>query len=130
MKEDQSMRRFLITAIVVLALPVAALVGCGSKDEPQVAGNGSQGTKESDASKVDNARVTAAKAIDWCIVSGEELGSMGDPVNYKYNGREITFCCKSCVKQFEANPTGYLARLDSALAGQIEAPSKHDGHSH
>jgi len=125
------MRRFLITAMVILALPVAALVGCGSKDEhPHVAGNSDQGTMKAGASKADNTKVITAVAIDWCIVSGEELGSMGDPVNYKYNGREITFCCKSCVKQFEANPTGYLARLDSAQAGQIKAPSNHDGHSH
>ncbi len=124
------MRRFLITAIVVLALPAAAMVGCGSKEEnPQVAGNSSQGTKKADASKADNARVTAAKAIDWCIVSGEALGSMGDPVSYTYKDREMKFCCKSCVKQFEANPMAYLARLDSAQAGQIKQPG-HEGHSH
>lgn len=124
------MRRFLITAIVVLALPAAALLGCGSKEEPQVAGSSNQGTKQAGAAKSDNAKTTTAKAIDWCIVSGEELGSMGDPVPYKYNGRDVTFCCKSCVKQFEARPVAYLARLDSALAGQIKAPSKHEGHSH
>ncbi len=117
------MTRLLITAIVVLALPAAAMVGCGTKEEPQVA-------QKQQQPRTDNSKTAAVTSIDWCIVSGEELGSMGDPVTYKYNGREITFCCKSCVKQFEANPTGYLARLDSALAGQITAPSKHEGHSH
>jgi YHS domain-containing protein len=46
-----------------------------------------------------------------CLVSGNELGSMGKPVTKVYNGQEIKFCCKPCVKKFEANQTKYLAKL-------------------
>jgi YHS domain-containing protein len=46
-----------------------------------------------------------------CLVTGNALDSMGGPVNTVYNGQEIKFCCKPCLKKFEANPAKYLAKL-------------------
>ena len=46
-----------------------------------------------------------------CLVSGNELGSMGDVVTEVYQGRQLRFCCKPCVKKFHANPEKYLAKL-------------------
>jgi YHS domain-containing protein len=46
-----------------------------------------------------------------CLVTGNELGSMGKPISKVYDGQEIRFCCKPCVKKFEANPAKYLAML-------------------
>lgn len=46
-----------------------------------------------------------------CVVSGNELGSMGKIVTKVYEGQEMKFCCKPCVKKFEANPARYLAKL-------------------
>lgn len=46
-----------------------------------------------------------------CVVSEEELGSMGKPVIVKHEGREIPLCCKSCIKKFEASPAKYIAML-------------------
>jgi YHS domain-containing protein len=67
--------------------------------------------------------------LDWCIVSGEKLGEMGAPVAYTYQGRQIKFCCKGCIKDFEHEPARYLARLDSAVTGQIQQPHKEEeGH--
>jgi hypothetical protein len=60
--------------------------------------------------------------LDWCVVSGETLGEMGTPVVKVYQGREVKFCCKNCVHDFEADMPRYLARLDSAAAGQIHQP--------
>lgn len=54
-------------------------------------------------------------SLDKCIVSGQKLGSMGDPVIYDYKGREIRFCCKGCVKKFEAEPTAWLKKIDVAM---------------
>ena len=78
--------------------------------------------------------------LDWCIVSGEKLGEMGKPVPYKYKDREMAFCCNGCIKAFDKSPQVYVARLDSALAGQIKQPVKekpveekkegHSGHQH
>jgi hypothetical protein len=46
-----------------------------------------------------------------CLVSDNKLGSMGTPVTKVYDGQEIKFCCKPCVKKFEANKAKYLAKL-------------------
>jgi YHS domain-containing protein len=49
---------------------------------------------------------------DTCIVSGNKLGSMGDPVTMVYEGREVKFCCKPCVAKFNADPQKYLSSLN------------------
>lgn len=48
-----------------------------------------------------------------CIVNGEELGSMGEPITEIYHGQEIKFCCKSCVKKFHANPDKYIDKQNA-----------------
>lgn len=53
--------------------------------------------------------------LDYCIVTGEKLGSMGDPVVRIYNDREVQFCGESCVKLFEKNKTKWLKKLDAAM---------------
>ena len=52
--------------------------------------------------------------LDVCIVSDNELGSMGDPVPYNHQGQQIKFCCKPRIKKFKANPDKYLAKLKHA----------------
>lgn len=54
--------------------------------------------------------------VDFCVVSGEKLGEMGDPVKYDYKGRTIEFCCSNCVSKFEADPDKYVEKLDNAIA--------------
>ncbi len=49
--------------------------------------------------------------LDSCIVSGNTLGSMGDPITLVHEGQQVKFCCKPCVKKFKANPGKYLATL-------------------
>jgi YHS domain-containing protein len=62
--------------------------------------------------------------VDWCVVSGEKLGSMGDPVVKVYQGQEVKFCCKHCIEEFEKNPAMYMAKIDSARAGLLPPSSK------
>ena len=63
--------------------------------------------------------------LKTCIVSGDKLGGeMGDPYVFIYKdkkikddpGREIKFCCKSCLKDFNKDPKAYLAKIDEAEA--------------
>ena len=63
-------------------------------------------------SEATSAAVTQAYPLDVCIVSGEPLGSMGDPVVLVHEGQEIKFCCDSCQPKFEANPEKYLSKLE------------------
>jgi len=52
--------------------------------------------------------------LDVCLVSGEKLGGMGEPVRIVYEGREIKFCCDMCQPKFEKSPEKYLAKLDGS----------------
>lgn len=49
--------------------------------------------------------------LDTCIVSGNKLGTMGKVVVRSHEGQQIKFCCKPCVKKFDANPAKYLSKL-------------------
>ncbi len=46
-----------------------------------------------------------------CIVTDNDLGSMGTPVTLVHDGQTVKFCCKPCVKKFKAEPQKYLAKL-------------------
>lgn len=49
--------------------------------------------------------------LKTCLVSDEELGSMGDPFVFTHEGQEIKLCCKSCQKDFKKSPAKYLKKL-------------------
>jgi hypothetical protein len=49
--------------------------------------------------------------LKTCIVSDDELGSMGKPVAFVYNEQEIKLCCKACRKDFNKDPEKYLKKL-------------------
>ena len=36
---------------------------------------------------------------------------MGGPITKVHEGQEIKFCCKPCIKKFDANPAKYLGKL-------------------
>ncbi len=57
----------------------------------------------------------ATYPLDTCIISGERLGEEGDPVSKVYDGREVRFCCKMCVGDFEKDPASHLGMLDQAI---------------
>ncbi|MBI5060543.1 hypothetical protein HZB60_12280 [candidate division KSB1 bacterium] len=59
--------------------------------------------------------------IETCVVSGEKLGGMGDPVNYMYKNQLVKFCCKSCIGSFEKDPEKYLKMLSPAPAADAPA---------
>ena len=69
-----------------------------------------------------------------CVVSGETLGDHGDPFIYKYKGREVRFCCKDCIKDFNKDPEAYLKQIDDAkkasTAKDADVELKHTGHDH
>ena len=54
--------------------------------------------------------------LKTCVVSGDKLGEMGDPYVYEYKGREIKFCCKGCLKDFNKDPEKYIKKIDEAEA--------------
>jgi YHS domain-containing protein len=53
--------------------------------------------------------------LSTCPVSGEALGSMGDPIVMEIDGREVRFCCKMCVGKFEKNKADYFNEIDKQM---------------
>ena len=84
--------------IPTLAIVLGALLlpACTSTDSPATTSAGS-GIKR--------------YPLRTCIVSDNELGSMGEIITKTYGSQEVKFCCKPCVKKFEANPAKFLAKL-------------------
>ena len=55
-----------------------------------------------------------AYPLDVCVVSGEKLGSMGEPHVIVHEGVEVRFCCAHCLPKFEAGSAAYLAKIKAA----------------
>jgi len=53
--------------------------------------------------------------LDTCPISGQKLGSMGDPIVKKYGGREVRFCCGACIGKFEADIAASWKKVDEAI---------------
>ena len=49
--------------------------------------------------------------LKTCIVTDNELGSMGDPITQVYQGQQVKFCCKACIAKFHKDPAKYLSKL-------------------
>ncbi|MFA9478139.1 hypothetical protein ACERK3_07485 [Phycisphaerales bacterium AB-hyl4] len=53
--------------------------------------------------------------LETCLISGQELGSMGDPVEHVLYNRLVRLCCAGCVSELEENAEVHLAKLDEAV---------------
>ena len=51
--------------------------------------------------------------LKTCIVTGNDLDSMGDQQSIVHEGQVVKFCCEPCVGKFKKNPAKYLAKLGS-----------------
>lgn len=49
--------------------------------------------------------------LKTCVVSDDELGTMGKPYEFTHDGQQIKLCCKSCLKKFKADPAKYLSKI-------------------
>ncbi len=58
---------------------------------------------------------TGPYTLATCPVSGQALGSMGDPIIAVYDGREVRFCCDGCIDKFEANQAKYWKAIDEQI---------------
>ena len=59
--------------------------------------------------------------LNTCVVTGEELGSMGDPIVKVYDGREVRYCCAGCIKTFEKGKEAFLQKADAKIIEQQRA---------
>ena len=76
--------------------------------------------------------VPANYTLKTCVVSDEDLGSMGKPfaVIHKQAGkpdRTVLLCCSNCEEGFLKDPAKALAKLDAAEQAAAASHSA-DGH--
>lgn len=71
---------------------------------------------DKDKSKIDT--LANVYPLDTCPISGEKLGSMGEPVVKKYDEREVRFCCASCVEDFESDKVAQWKKVDEQIVKQ------------
>ena len=103
--------------IAAVALLAAAAVLSACKAEPAPVAAPAPAPAPADAGvKAPEAAPAAAEAypLDTCPVSGEKLGSMGDPVVVSHEGVEVRLCCKGCLKEFNADPKKFADIVTAA----------------
>lgn len=79
---------------------------------------GQEGKERKAAASETKERPSEPYTLSTCPVSGEKLGSMGDPVVLTVEGREVKLCCKGCVSKIEKDPAKFLAVVDEGLAAE------------
>ena len=47
-----------------------------------------------------------------CPVTGEEVGKMGPPITFTYNGKVYNLCCPGCKNAFGNNPEKFSKIAD------------------
>jgi len=65
-------------------------------------------------------RVGDPYPLNVCPVTGEPLGSMGDPIIAIGEGREARLCCGGCEPKFSADPAKYFAKIDAEMIKEQE----------
>ncbi|WP_395737099.1 hypothetical protein [Prosthecobacter sp.] len=61
--------------------------------------------------------IPATYPLKTCAVSGEAFGGeMGKPVKVSHEGTDVYLCCKSCLKDFKADPAKYVKMVKDAAA--------------
>ena len=97
------------------------LAGCGEEQE-----HGDHSHDNGDHSHDNGDSKAKAYPFKTCIVSGEELGSMGDPKVFVHEGQEVKLCCPACEKEFKEHTAKYM----KMIADGTTPKKKGDGHDH
>ena len=102
------MKSLLTLALFSSLLAVSAADKPAEKDKGH--DHGAPAAKPSEDKKVD----ASAKPypLKTCIVSDNDLDSMGEQASFVFQGQTIKVCCKACIAKFEKNPAKYLKKLE------------------
>jgi hypothetical protein len=103
------------TILFIAAAGLSWLAGCGDGRDHGPKSQSTATIKTSDQPALDpNATPYPLKT---CLVSGEELGKMGEPYRLTYKGQEVKLCCRGCEKDFHKEPEKFLQKI-AAAAGK------------
>ena len=104
-------------AAALLVLAAALLAGCPEPPAPPQPQSGAATGIARDV--LQKAKANAgAYPLDTCVVSGEKLGQMGDPIVFTHEGVEVRLCCPDCRKDFDKDPEKFLAMIRAGKPGK------------
>lgn len=114
----------IITTLITLALATGPLFAQDASDPSSHNHSAQQAEAATSqpAGQNEVSRIGDPWPLDTCVVSGEKLGSMGDPIIKLHEGREVRFCCKGCVGMFDKAPEEYLSKADEKI---VETQNEH-----
>ena len=100
--------------LMAKGLMVTTLTADTAAAKPAAEGAKPHDHEHVDAAKTEPAKDAPAKPypLKTCIVSDNDLDSMGEQASFVYQGQTIKVCCKSCIAKFEKNPAKYLKKLE------------------
>ena len=99
------LHRLIVTSAIIIGFGFNALAAENKSVSP------------ADTALIAKARTTYA--LKTCLVSGEDLGAMGEATAYIHRvagqpDRVVFFCCDGCSDDFKKEPAKFLAKLDAA----------------
>lgn len=132
--EAQMNRKFTAIAIVLTGLLAFGVAGCNQPSSGDNQGTPAQSSGHGDHDHGDHSHAdqdgksdmdkmkealaglseedrAAAMKQHFCPVSGEMLGTMGEPIKVSIKDQEVWICCSGCKKDLEADPDKYLAKI-------------------
>ncbi len=96
-----------LSTIALITATSFITVSCGDKK-----------TDESTTNTEQTETKTKPYPLDHCVVSGEKLGSMGEPHVFVYEGQQIKQCCDNCEPKFRKDPEKYLKMINAPKASK------------
>jgi len=106
--------------LVLLFAPLALLAGLALAQTP--AEKAPQRPADTAQAGSSEARVIKFQLpsypLDTCPISGEKLGSMGEPVNMVVDGHLVRLCCGSCKKGVEKDKAVVIKKIEEAVVAQ------------
>jgi hypothetical protein len=104
----------LVLGTVGLAGLVLVGTGCGDGHDRNAQSHAAPAAKAAEAPATPADPNAKPYPLKTCLVSGEELGKMGEPFRFTYKGQEIKLCCKGCEKDFNKEPEKFLQKIAAA----------------
>ena len=120
-------RILLHTGLIGLAFFSIAAAPAATKPADKAPPTASSLVKAAIADKGWLAKAVADYPLDTCVVTGEKLTDMGEPLNYIFKqagqpDRLVRFCCGDCPPKFEKEPAKFLKMIDEATAAKAKGP--------
>jgi len=108
------MNKFVISLACASLALAAAIPGSAVQDSP-VKATAAHDDSAADKEKMVIADQLPSYPLNKCVVSHEELGSMGEPIDLVVEGHLLRLCCKGCVKKAKANPAAAIKQVEAAV---------------